>query len=481
MSSTAGSGRSGHQRRVLAVAVLGSFVAILDGSVVNLALPAIGRELGGGLAAQQWIVDAYLLTLGALILVAGSLSDLFGRVRILQWGLLGFAAMSVLCGFAVTDTMLIAGRALQGVFGALLVPSSLALIISEFSGREQSKAIGQWTAWTGASTIVAPLIGGAAVDLLSWRFVFFVNLLPVLVSLPLLRSLRAGDAPRDPSIRLDIPGAVLAVVGLGGSVFALIEQGRFGWTSPLVLLPLIIGVAALAGFVAHERRSPVPMMPLVLFRVRNFSAGNVATLAIYGALSLGFFVLTIYLQQVGGMAAITAGIALLPATVLLLLLSSRFGALAGKWGPRLFMSAGPAVAGVGFLLFLALRQPLDYWWMVLPGILVFGLGLAITVAPLTSAILGSVEPSRAGIGSAINNAVARVAGLVTIAFAGVIVGERLDTDGLHRIALVTALLLFTGAVVSAAGIRNPGRGAAVEPPSLEPPGAGPPGAERGQE
>jgi len=465
MSSTAGSGRSGHQRRVLAVAVLGSFVAILDGSVVNLALPAIGRELGGGLAAQQWIVDAYLLTLGALILVAGSLSDLFGRVRILQWGLLGFAAMSVLCGFAVTDTMLIAGRALQGVFGALLVPSSLALIISEFSGREQSKAIGQWTAWTGASTIVAPLIGGAAVDLLSWRFVFFVNLLPVLVSLPLLRSLRAGDAPRDPSIRLDIPGGVLAVVGLGGSVFALIEQGRFGWTSPLVLLPLIIGVAALAGFVAHERRSPVPMMPLVLFRVRNFSAGNVATLAIYGALSLGFFVLTIYLQQVGGMAAMTAGIALLPATVLLLLLSSRFGALAGKWGPRLFMSAGPAVAGVGFLLFLALR-----------GILVFGLGLAITVAPLTSAILGSVEPSRAGIGSAINNAVARVAGLVTIAFAGVIVGERLDTEGLHRIALVTALLLFTGAVVSAAGIRNPGRGAALEPPGAGPPGAGPPGA-----
>ena len=186
------------------------------------------------------------------------------------------------------------------------------------------------------------------------------------------------------------------------------------------------------------------MMPLALFQIRNFSAGNAATLAIYGALSLGFFVLTIYLQQVGGMPAIAAGIALLPATVLLLLLSSRFGALAGKWGPRLFMSAGPAIAGMGFLLFLTLRQPMNYWWMVLPGILVFGLGLAITVAPLTSAILGSVERSRAGIGSAINNAVARVAGLVTIAFAGVIVGERLDTGGLHRIALVTALLLFTG-------------------------------------
>ena len=204
--------------------MLASFVAILDGSVVNLALPAIGRELGGGLAAQQWIVDAYLLTLGALILVAGSLSDLFGRVRILQWGLLGFAAMSVLCGFAITDTMLIAGRALQGIAGALLVPSSLALIISEFSSAAQSKAIGQWTAWTGAATIVAPLIGGAAVDLLSWRFVFFINLLPVLISLPMLARLRPGDAPRDPSVRLDVPGAVLAVVGLGGSVFALIEQ-----------------------------------------------------------------------------------------------------------------------------------------------------------------------------------------------------------------------------------------------------------------
>lgn len=437
------------------MAILASFVAILDGSVVNLALPAIGRELGGGLASQQWIVDAYLLTLGALILVAGSLSDLFGRVRILQWGLIGFAVLSVFCGFAVSDGMLVAGRALQGIAGALLVPSSLAMIISAFSGAAQSKAIGRWTAWTGASVIVAPLVGGAAVDLLSWRFIFFVNLLPVAVSLPMLAQLRSWDAPRDPRVKLDLAGTVLAVAGLGGSVFALIEQGRYGWTSPLVLLPLAGGAASLVGFVLHERRSAAPMMPLALFRVRNFSVGNLATLVIYGAMSLGFFVLTIYLQQVAGLTAMITGIALLPSTVLLLVFSSRFGALAGKRGPRLFMAAGPAVAGVGFLLLVTVRQPVDYWLTVLPGILVFGMGLAATVAPLTSAILGSVQPSRAGIGSAINNAVARVAGLVTIAFAGVIVGQQLDTAALHRVVVVTGVLLLAGGLVSAVGIRNP--------------------------
>ncbi|MCZ2402476.1 MFS transporter [Paenarthrobacter sp. Z7-10] len=447
-------GLAAHQRRVLMVTILASFVAILDGSVVNLALPAIQRDFGGGILSQQWVVDAYLLTLGALILVAGSLSDLFGRVRILQWGLIGFAAMSVLCGFAVNNVMLILGRGLQGAAGALLVPSSLALIISEFSGHAQAKAIGRWTAWTGASTIVAPLVGGAAVDLLSWRFVFFVNLIPVLISMPLLAALRHTDAPRDPGVRVDILGTVLAVVGLGGSVFALIEQGSFGWRSPVVLIPLLLGPAALVAFVVHERRSASPMMPLELFGVRNFSAGNVATLMIYGALSLGFFVLTIYLQQVAGLPATLAGIALLPATMALLALSSRFGALAGRRGPRLFMTVGPAVAGVGFLLLLSVGHPINYWLTVLPGILVFGLGLSITVAPLTSAILGSVAPARAGMGSAINNAVARIAGLVSIAFAGVVVGGTLDTAGLHRAAIVTAVLLFAGAAISAIGISN---------------------------
>lgn len=449
--------RTSHERRVLLVAVVASFVAILDGSVVGLALPAIGRELGGGLLVQQWVMDAYLLTLGSLILVAGSLSDLFGRVRVLQWGLVVFAATSIVCGVAPGAFVLVAGRALQGMAGALLVPSSLALIISEFSGPAQGRAIGQWTAWTGASTIVSPLIGGLAVDLFSWRFVFFINLLPVALSLPVLAGLRSTDAPRDRSVAVDWPGAGLAIAGLGGPVFALIQQGAYGWGNPVVWGPLAAGAAALAIFLVRESRAPNPLMPLELFRIRNFSAGNWATLAVYGAMSLGFFVLGLYLQQVGGMSATMAGVALLPATVLLLLLSSSFGRLSGRFGPRLFMAAGPAIGGLGFLLLLQMRPELDYWRQVLPGILVFGLGLAVTVAPLTSAILGSVSAARAGIGSAVNNAVARVAGLVTIAFAGVVTGSRLDLAGLHRAVLVTAVLLFVGAAISAAGIRNPAR------------------------
>ncbi|MFI5086280.1 MAG: MFS transporter [Actinomycetales bacterium] len=446
-----------HQRRVLAVAILASFVAFLDGSVVSLALPAMSRELGGGLTVQQWTVDAYLLTLGALILVAGSLSDLFGRVRVLQWGIVAFAATSVLCGVAPTGTVLIVGRALQGAAGALLVPSSLALIVGNFSGPAQSRAIGRWTAWTSAANIVAPLVGGAMVDLLSWRLVFFINLIPVAVSLPLLARLRGTDSPRDPTAAVDWAGTALAAVGLGGTVYALIEQAAFGWGSPAVLLPLITGVLCLVGFVLYEGRTRAPMMPLELFRVRNFSAGNLATLLIYGALSFGLFILGIYLQQVGRLPATVAGLALLPATVLLLALSSRFGAWAGRTGPRWFMTGGPVLAGLGFLLITTVHSPLNYWFTVLPGIIVFGVGLAATVAPLTSAILGSVPAGRAGIGSAINNAVARIAGLVTIACAGVVAGPVLDTPALHRCMAAAAAMLITGGIVSAVGIRNPVR------------------------
>ncbi|NYE94862.1 EmrB/QacA subfamily drug resistance transporter [Psychromicrobium silvestre] len=445
---------TGYQRKILFIAILASFVSILDGSVVNLALPAINRELGGGLSSQQWIVDAYMLTLGALILVAGSLSDLFGRVRVLMVGLIGFGATSVLCGIATSDVMLILARGLQGVAGALLVPSSLALIIAAFSGPAQSKAIGQWTAWTGASTLVAPLVGGVAVDFLSWRFVFFINLLPILICLPLLWSLRSTDASRDPAIKVDWLGAVLAVVGLGGVVYAMIEQGSFGWGSPFVLIPLVLGVLALIGFVLHERRAAQPMMPLTLFSIRNFWVGNISTLFIYGALSLGFFTLGLYLQQVAHLSATIAGIALLPATVLMLLFSSWFGSLSGKFGPRLFMGAGPVLAGLGFLWLLNLSTDFNYWWQVLPGILLFGLGLAITVAPLTSAILSSVSADRAGIGSAVNNAVARIAGLVTVALAGALLGGVLDTAGARQVSVITALLLIIGGLISAFGIQN---------------------------
>lgn len=427
-------------------------MTFLDAAVVNLALPAIRAELGGGLTSQQWIVDAYLLSLGSLILLAGSLSDMFGRVRILQVGLIGFAATSVLCGLAPTDLILIIGRGLQGVAGALLVPSSLALIISAFSGAAQGKAIGQWIAWTGAATLVAPLIGGLAVDLLSWRFIFFINILPVIVALPLLAKLLPTDTRSGG--RVDYLGAVLAALALAGPVYALIEQATFGWQSPAVLIPLVLGLIALVLFLWHERRTSEPMMPLSLFRVRNFAVGNIATFAIYGALMFGLFVLTIYLQQRGGFSATWAGLALLPTTVLILLLSSYFGALAGRIGPHWLMTAGPAVSGIGFLLMLRISAELNYWTELLPGIVVFGLGMSITVAPLTAAIMGSIDTRQAGIGSAINNAVSRIAGVITIALAGIITGSALDLDGMRRAILATAVLFFAAAVISAVGIRN---------------------------
>ncbi|WP_416404468.1 MFS transporter [Arthrobacter sp. LFS091] len=454
------------QKRVLVVAIVASFIAILDGFVVNLALPAIGRELGGGLVIQQWVVDAYLLTLGALILVAGSLSDHFGRARILEWGLAGFAVTSVMCGLAWTGEVLVVSRALQGIAGALLVPSSLAMIVTSFSGPAQSKAIGQWSGWTSAAAIVAPLIGGVSVDLLSWRVIFFINVVPAALIWPMLSGLRASDAARDKSKKIDYLGAFLAMVGLGGPVYAFIEQGRMGWESPLVWAPLVVGAVALALFLVHEARTAQPMLPLRLFAIRNFAWGNVATLAIYGGISLGFFVLGIYLQQVGGMGATLAGIALLPGTVILMLCASYFGGLAGKYGPRWFMTAGPLLCGVGFLMSLTVQEPLNYWTQVLPGQIVFGVGLATLVAPLTAAILGAVPTEEAGIGSAVNNAVARIAGLITIAFAGVIVGPVFARQGLDNALLVTAALFVIGGLASAVGIRNPPREAAASAGSV---------------
>ncbi|MCB5273888.1 Multidrug resistance protein Stp [Arthrobacter sp. SO5] len=443
------------EKRVLYVTIVASFMAFLDSSVVNLALPAIGRELGGGLVVQQWVVDAYLLTLGTLILVAGTLSDQFGRVRVLQWGLAGFTATSVVCGLAWSGESLIVARGLQGVAGALLVPSSLALIVAVFSGPAQSVAIGKWSAWTSGAIVAAPLLGGISVDLLTWRVIFFLNIVPAVAVWPVLRRLRVLDAERVPGSTIDVTGTILAIIGLGGIVYAFIERGNLGWGSPQVWLPLAAGVAGLAAFIVHEARTPAPMMPLRLFAVRNFGWGNIATAAIYGALSLGFFVLGLFLQQVAGLGATAAGLALLPPTLLLLILSARMGALSGRFGSRWFMTVGPLLCAAGFLLLLGAGLPLDYFGEVLPGLLVFGLGLAVTVAPLTAAILGSVDPKEAGIGSAVNNAVARIAGLVGVAFAGLITGPVITTSGLHATVAVTAALFALGALCSAVGIRNP--------------------------
>ncbi len=444
------------QRLVLWTAILASFVAFLDGSIITVALPAMARDLGGGLVLQQWVVDAYLLTLGAFILVAGSLSDTFGRGRILRVGLVWFGVASLLCALAPAGIFLILARGLQGMAGALLVPSSLALILSEFSGKAQGRAIGSWTGWTGVAFIAGPILGGLLTDYLSWRWIFLINVIPIGVTLWLLHRMKEPEHVRGTG-HVDVIGAVLAAVGLGGPVFALIEQERLGWQDPLVFLPLILGVIAFVVFLWWESRAPHPMMPLKLFRVRNFSVGNVATTFIYGALSFGSFALTLFLQQTVGFTALAAGLALLPTTIMMLLLSSRFGELGGKYGPRLFMAVGPVIGGVGYLMMLSVTDPINFWLQVLPGVLVFGLGLSITVAPLTSGILGAISTSQAGIGSAVNNAVSRVAGLIAVALTGIIVGGTLDLTGFHRAMLATALMLIAGGVISAVGIQNPRR------------------------
>jgi EmrB/QacA subfamily drug resistance transporter len=460
--------------------VLASFVAFLDGSVVNLALPAIGRELGGGLALQQWVVDGYLLALGALILVAGAVSDQYGRLRVLRAGLGIFAGASLLCAAAPTGWVLVTARCVQGVGAAFLVPSSLAMINSRFKGAQQAGAIGTWTAWTGTAFVVGPPLGGVLVDALSWRWVFGLNVVPVAVTLYLAtklpsagRSEATGELAPDEfrerrAARIDVVGAVLAAVGLSATVYALIEVQRLGLTHPAVLSGLGCGVACLLAFPWWEHRTADPMLPLNLFGERNFAVGNLATVFFYAAVSLGTLSVALFFQEAVGLTATQAGLATLPMPVLSFLLARPFGTLAGRHGPRLYMAAGPVIAAGGFLLMamsLQQRDTFDFWTQVLPGVIVFGLGLSITVSPLTAAVLAAVEPAQSGIGSAVNNAISRIAGLVAVALMGVIVslGERSDGmnsstamnfDGFRRGALVVAVLFAIAGLCSALGISN---------------------------
>jgi EmrB/QacA subfamily drug resistance transporter len=425
----AGEVSSSLKRVALLASILGSAVVFLDGTIVNVALPAIRASLHGGLPEQQWVVEAYLLTLSSLLLVGGSLGDLFGRRRVFSAGLVGFGACSLLCAIAPTSGFLIGARGIQGVAGALLVPSTLALIVDTFAEHERAAAIGSWTAWTGVATVIGPLGGGVLVQEASWRWIFAINLLPVAVTLGLLRRLPADH--RTPG-HVDVVGAGLCALGLGGPVFALIEAPQHGWASALVAVPLVLGVALLIAFVAWEQRSPAPMLPLQLFKARNFTVGNLTTLTLYAGLGVATFFLVLFIQQVGGYTPVEAGLSLLPITVIIFALARRFGALADRFGPHLFMGIGPIVAGLGLLVLSRTGANADYVTEILPGVVIFGLGLSATVAPLTATVLNAVAPGHSGVASGVNNAVSRVAGLIAIAALGAVVSSsfqnRLDHD-----------------------------------------------------
>jgi EmrB/QacA subfamily drug resistance transporter len=403
---------------------MGSFVTLLDSTVVNVALPAIERDLGGGLAGQQWVVNAYLLVLGALILIGGRLGDVFGERRVFSLGVAGFGLSSVLCAMAPSIEVLVGARALQGAFGALLTPSALAVIVATFGPSERGAAIGSWTAWTGIAAVAGPLAGGQIIDITSWRWIFAINVPFVVATLALVViavPARPLGAVR-PSV--DWLGGALCALGLAGPVFALIRQPELGWSAPGVVVPVVAGFVLLGLFLAHETRTADPMLPLGLFRRRNFAVGNAETLTMYAGLSVLFFFLILFLQQVAGWTALQAGLATLPTTIVMFSLSRYTGRLADRYGPRLFMGGGPLIAACGLALFQRVGADPSYVTDLLPALVVFAVGLSLTVAPLTATVLADADEHNAGVASGVNNAIARVAGLLAIAAIGAIVSSQ---------------------------------------------------------
>jgi EmrB/QacA subfamily drug resistance transporter len=433
----------------------------MDATVVNLALPALGRDLHADFAGLQWTVNAYTLTLAAFILLGGSLGDRFGRRRIFVLGTLWFAAGSALCALAPSIEVLVAARALQGIGGALLTPGSLAIIAASFTERDRSRAIGAWSGLGGLAGAVGPFIGGYLLSGPGWRWVFLINLPLAGIVIAIAQRHLAESRDPDAGPHLDLVGAVLGAVGLAGLTYALTSAGG-GWSQGAVL-GIVLGVAAAVAFVVNERRSTQPMLPPDIFANRQFTAANVVTFVVYAALGGMFFFLVVDLQVVAGFSPLVAGTALLPITLIMLVLSERSGALAGRIGPRVPMSLGPIIGACGVLLLLRVGPGASYVADVLPGVSVFALGLSLIVAPLTSTVLAAAEARHAGIASGINNAVARTAGLVAVAalplLAGLSGADYGDAEtfavGFRAAVISCAALLALGGLIAAVTIRNP--------------------------
>jgi EmrB/QacA subfamily drug resistance transporter len=459
-------------RWVLLATILGSAIASIDATVVGIALPAIGRDFHASLATLQWVVTAYTLTLAGLLLFAGALGDKYGRKRIFLIGVAWFAVASALCGVAPNAPVLIAARAFQGIGAALLTPGSLAIIEASFRSEDRGKAIGAWSGFAGVGTAIGPFLGGWLIQAYSWRLIFAINLpLAAIVTMVARRHVPESRDP-DASGKVDVTGGALVTLGLIGLTYGLIEGPTVGWGRPAPLVALIGGLALLAAFLAWERRVAAPMLTLSLFRSAQFDSANVVTFVVYAALGGALFLLPIQLQQVSRYTALEAGISLLPVTVIMLLLSPRSGAMAARIGPRLQMSVGPVVIAIGLALFTRIDHSGNYLTQVLPAVLVFGLGLAINVAPLTATVLAAASARHAGMASAVNNDVARAGSLIAVAVlpaaAGLTGAAYLDATlfsaGFHRAALISAGLCVAGGILAAATIRNPARPAGALAP-----------------
>jgi EmrB/QacA subfamily drug resistance transporter len=395
-------------------------MGFMDGTIVNVALPAIQRELGATAVDALWIVESYALMLAALILVGGSLGDHYGRRRVFLAGIVLFTAASVWCGLAPGPGQLIAARTVQGIGGALMIPGSLAIISASFSEADRGKAIGTWSGFSGVTAAIGPVVGGFLIDNVSWRAAFLINVPLALVVLFI--AVRHVPESRDPDARrLDIPGAALVTVGLGGIVFGLIEAANRSLSDPLVFVPLVVGVAGLAAFLWAEHRSAEPMMPLSLFRSRNFSGANLLTLLLYMGLGGALYFFPFLLIQVHGYSATAAGMAFLPFIVLTFLMSRWAGGLVTSVGPKLPLTVGPVITAVGFLLFALPGTGGSYWTTFFPAVAVMGLGMSLVIAPLTTTALNAVQGRHSGLASGVNNAVSRTASLLAVALMGVFV------------------------------------------------------------